>query len=91
IWSRTDLDLVNVSAGSLPVRIPTQEPTENLCPPWLLGGIQRCWGRLGLDCGADMPGNIETIASGDTVLLKGPVWRKKELHQPRKWSRVSYQ
>ena len=25
---------------------------------------------LGLDCGADMPGNIETIASGATILLE---------------------
>ena len=27
-------------------------------------------GVLGLDCGADMPGNIETIASGATILLE---------------------
>lgn len=45
-WSRIDLNLVNVSAGSFPVRIPTQEPAENLCPPWLLGefrGARGCW------------------------------------------------
>lgn len=66
---RTGLDLVNVIAGSFPVRIPTQEPAENLCPPWHIGGIQRCWRLLGLEREADMCGNIEAIASRATGLL----------------------